>query len=427
MTVVNSAFTVNGATPTDAVAVAAGSTVTLRVLNTTGINGVIWSVAGNDNSARVNPVITATGNVGATASFVMPADIGDGLGQSYRIQCHASDGGSPANVSTTLAVVGVVNQSAVVPVAAGEELDRDLTYGWTMPFNRALAGPETVAHGAMQPSDGIHGIVRGSFASAAARTAATYTALDVNGVFLQTDTSPPTLWFAYAVTSGVASWLQFTMSGGASTPLTIITSTTVKLWVDSALGASANAWNDQSGNANHFAEATNPPALTTLGSVLCYQGDGIAKRFRNATLTTAVGQWYWMIIRPIAWSGSAGYCGGRTTASGAIFETGSSPQVSLYNGNTVCANTAGAVGSWYRYEALTANAGADYLKIGATTSALGTSGAVAETGWDIFCKAGTAFSNIAIAAIVVCAAKPTAPEIAALNAYGAARWPAVAF
>jgi len=136
---VNSAFTVNGSVPTDAVAVAAGSTVTLAISNTSGINGIVWSVVGNDNRVRVNPAITAAGSPpGATASFVMPADAGDGLGQSYRINCTVSDGGSPANTSSTTVVVGVANGSGIVPFAAGEDFDRHPTYGWTESLNRVL-------------------------------------------------------------------------------------------------------------------------------------------------------------------------------------------------------------------------------------------------------------------------------------------------
>jgi len=145
MTVVNADFTVNGASPTDAIAVAAGSTVTLAIKSLTGIGGVVWSVVGNDNPVRVNPTITQAGSPnGATASFVMPADIGDGLGQSYRIQCFASDGGKPPSTSSVVKLVGVSNSYGIVPFAAGEDFDRDVTYGWTKPLNRLLSKVPTV-------------------------------------------------------------------------------------------------------------------------------------------------------------------------------------------------------------------------------------------------------------------------------------------
>src|SRR6476659_9823622 len=137
MSVVNSAFTVNGSLPTDAVAVAPGSVVTLAVQSLTGINGIVWSVVGNDKSTRVNPTITPAGSPnGATATFNMPADAGDGLGQAYAIQCTASDGGSPANTSTTVEIIGLANMQGVVPFTAGEDLARDPVYGWTQSANK---------------------------------------------------------------------------------------------------------------------------------------------------------------------------------------------------------------------------------------------------------------------------------------------------
>lgn len=210
-----------------------------------------------------------------------------------------------------------------------------------------------------------------------------------------------------------------------TTPLTIITSSPPKLWVDSQLGTSSTAWTDQTANGNNFAEPTNPPTLTTLGGVPCYVGDGVAQRFRNATFTVTTGQWYWMIVRPISWVFDASLCGGATSARGTVFSTGSSPEVSLFSGSTAAPNSAGVPGSWYRYKFLCAGA-ASYLRIGSTQTT-GNDGGTGETGWDIFCRAGIKFGNYGIAAIVACPAEPTAPEQAALDAYGASRWPTVSF
>lgn len=152
---INSAFSVNGVVPTGAVAVEPGSQVTLQVLNVAGLNTIEWSIVGNDNHVRVNPTITPSGSpAGATATFFMPADIGDDLGQAYRIQCVGRSGGraaraiagsttTPITSSTTYAIVGVTNISNIVPFAYGEELDRDLVYGWTETINKALANVST--------------------------------------------------------------------------------------------------------------------------------------------------------------------------------------------------------------------------------------------------------------------------------------------
>lgn len=159
---ISSAFSVNGALPTSAVAVAPGSLVTLRVLNTAGLNSIEWSVVGNDKRVRVNPVITPSGSpAGAVATFTMPADIGDELGQAYRIQCVGKSGGQRSRLSsitarttyvTTFAIVGVLNRSGIVPLAYGEELDRDLTYGWTETINLSLSNVATPTWAAMYSS-----------------------------------------------------------------------------------------------------------------------------------------------------------------------------------------------------------------------------------------------------------------------------------
>ena len=137
---ISSAFTINGALPTDAVAVAAGSTVSLALLSTTGAAGIQWSIVGNDRRVRVSPTVVSAGSpFGAIASFVMPTDAGDGLGQAYRLRCTISDGKSPPQTVTSEAIIGVANPMGVVPLTQGEELARHAVYGWTETINLALA------------------------------------------------------------------------------------------------------------------------------------------------------------------------------------------------------------------------------------------------------------------------------------------------
>jgi hypothetical protein len=139
---ISSEFTINGSLPVGAIAVAAGSTVTLALVSVSGANGIEWSIVGNDARSRVNPTLVVGGSPhGITATFVMPADVGDGFGQSYRIQCEVSDGAWPKPAkSTTRRIVGIANANSIVPFSYGEDFDRDDTYGWTEVINGALNG-----------------------------------------------------------------------------------------------------------------------------------------------------------------------------------------------------------------------------------------------------------------------------------------------
>lgn len=390
MTAVNSQFTVNGSLPTDAVAVAAGSTVTLQILNTTGINGVVWSVAGNDNSARVNPVIAATGNVGATATFVMPADVGDGLGQSYRIQCRASDDGS--NTSTTSAIVGVVNRSAVVPIAAGEELDRNLTYGWTMPFNSALAGPATVSHGAMQPADGIHGFVSelGPYSTSTLRQAGPFTSAQINKVARQTDTDPNTLWYIDKVVSGVATWRQFvTAADGFGGDFGSITPSCVGYWRgDLGLGLTSttvNSWANQiaagagiAGNAIEVS-STVGMGITDAGiggrAAISSNGTTHGGKYAYVGPTPATTNFHIYCVYQAANKGSSQVITGTAANELLLWEPGGAGNVGIYDANQL--NTTRTANTWARFRASFTGATSgtnDKVKWGSTAEASGFAG-----------------------------------------------------
>lgn len=142
----SAAFQVNSSTPTGAVAVAAGSTVNLALLSTSGVASITWSIVGNHNSSAVNPTITpAGGPVGATASFVMPA----GAGQAYLVQCVVNGGvdqnGDADAALTKRHIIGVNNAATRVPFCVGETLEREEVYGWTEVMNDLSASATTGA------------------------------------------------------------------------------------------------------------------------------------------------------------------------------------------------------------------------------------------------------------------------------------------
>ena len=75
--------------------------------------------------------------------------------------------------------------------------------------NPTWGTPPTTAHADLQLSDGVHSIVRKSFASDSARQNAVLMPSDLYGVFVQTDTSPATLWIVLGISLGVGTWQQF--------------------------------------------------------------------------------------------------------------------------------------------------------------------------------------------------------------------------
>ncbi|HTA90330.1 MAG TPA: hypothetical protein VK745_12160, partial [Polyangiaceae bacterium] len=75
----------------------------------------------------------------------------------------------------------------------------------------------TIEHNAITAANN-HGIVSGlgPYTTAALRRAATVASTDVGKVALQSDTSPPTLWYLASQSSGVPTWVQISTAADAS-------------------------------------------------------------------------------------------------------------------------------------------------------------------------------------------------------------------
>ncbi|HEU4544341.1 MAG TPA: glycosyl hydrolase family 28-related protein [Jiangellaceae bacterium] len=130
-------FSVEGSTAVQYHAVAYGATVDLAIQSISGIDTIAWSIVSSSKSNQAIPTITPAGTPsGATASFPMPSDPGDGLGRSFLVKLHVTGQGTSA---TVYRVVGAVNAGGIGPVCLGEQSYRDATYGWTDAFNAALA------------------------------------------------------------------------------------------------------------------------------------------------------------------------------------------------------------------------------------------------------------------------------------------------
>lgn len=216
--------------------------------------------------------------------------------------------------------------------------------------------------------------------------------------------------------------------GALVTPLTIITSVTVLQWIRGDLGVTLGtglaAIGDQSGNSHHFAQGTGaaqPPYTATdatLNNRPSFAGDGSNDTLLNSTIANGNGIWSSGIVKTVSWttnrclygSNAAPECGDLLTITG-------TPSLGIYNGAaTVNVNNGLPVGTWGRAE-LHNNGASSYLKLRSTLFSGGNPGATSSVGCALFSTIGVAFGNFALAERVVCSGKPTAPEIAALDAY----------
>jgi hypothetical protein len=132
----SSLFSVNGLSTVQAYSVAYDATVTFVIQSLTGITSISWSIVGTSKSDQAALAITLSGTpTGATASVVMPANPGDGLGRAFAIKLTVSNA---QESSTTYRVFGVANSAGIIPGVAGEELWRNATHGYIDIFNQAL-------------------------------------------------------------------------------------------------------------------------------------------------------------------------------------------------------------------------------------------------------------------------------------------------
>jgi hypothetical protein len=220
----------------------------------------------------------------------------------------------------------------------------------------------------------------------------------------------------------------------ASTFNSLITSVQVLLAVQSDFGVTLNgptvsAWADQSGNGNDFSQGTaaNQPtyAAGALNGQPTITFDGTNDSLANATLNLpapgTTPTFYWGVINHTWGLNKAYICAGVDRMK--IFPANVTPQVNSNNG-TGLGNTGAAVGSWVRMEALFSNSTNDYLKL-ASTNATGTNTGNNDPAAGILLgrnSASTVFGNISFAAFMICAGKPSAAELAALDAAVTAKY-----
>lgn len=201
-------------------------------------------------------------------------------------------------------------------------------------------------------------------------------------------------------------------------------------------GSVVSAWADQSGNAHDFAQLTSSqqPAYAasdaTLGSLPTITGDGVddfleAPLARPASGTTPT--WMSGIIKQVVWSASGRVIFGDATSQKFIInQNTSTPQLAQQATTGVNLNNGLAVNTWGRIEVNFAAGANSYLKLKANKVQTGTSEGGGGTGGStvrLFTSTtAAAFTNIAIAELVICQGTPTAAEVSAIDAYYVSRY-----
>lgn len=141
-------FSVSGLTDVQAYPIAYDATATFVIQSLTGIETISWSIVGTSKSTQAALVITPAGTPsGASATCVMPADPGDGLGRSFIVKLTVSNQQESA---TSYRVFGAANSAGIIPVCSNEELYRHATHGYTDVFNEALNAIGGAAGGTLQ-------------------------------------------------------------------------------------------------------------------------------------------------------------------------------------------------------------------------------------------------------------------------------------
>jgi hypothetical protein len=215
----------------------------------------------------------------------------------------------------------------------------------------------------------------------------------------------------------------------ATDPLSIVTSKTWLFYVIGDLGFSAGAWLDQSGAGKDAIQATGsaqPVAGGGLNGKATVLGDGVDDRMTFTTLdptapaTTPV--FLWSVLNQRSWTAARRIHGGGTSTTLGLIQNSTTPNVACSNATT-SPNVSMPVNTWHRVEVLYNNsAAADYLKVGANSTGVGVAfgnNNVSLGAYTIFAQtaAGLTPANVEFAVHAMLNGKPTAPELARLDAW----------
>ena len=136
--VLSADFSVNASSAQEIHAVEYGATVSLAILSN-AFHTIQWRISSTSHPDDVAPTITLAGAPsGATASFPMVADPGDGEGRSVIVSCTVSD--QRGTTATATRKVSVANAAGRYAICVDEATEGSATHGWTPQINSLLAG-----------------------------------------------------------------------------------------------------------------------------------------------------------------------------------------------------------------------------------------------------------------------------------------------
>lgn len=221
-----------------------------------------------------------------------------------------------------------------------------------------------------------------------------------------------------------------------ATPLTIFGASVLQ-WCRSDLGITigtgVSAWADQSGNGNGYSQGTGGAQPTyaandaTLSNLPSLTFDGVDDALLNTTVNFgAQPQVVILIAKLVTWVGSRVICCADSAASTvALIQNGASPQIRQINNTQTNTNGGfGGTGVWGRVQAEFVGTTADRIQVISTSVTGNLSGTLTGTGYRLGRQGGaaTAYSNIAVAEVVLLNAVPSAGQNSQMDAYITARY-----
>lgn len=217
-----------------------------------------------------------------------------------------------------------------------------------------------------------------------------------------------------------------------STPVTIISSTTINAWLRTDVGvtggATASAWADQGAAHNDYLQGGAPSIQPTVNAggpnsfqYLTFDG---ADDYMTSTFTPGATGFLWMVIRRNSADATSRYLYNASSSGSNRFSLNQNSAPAIRMLNTTAANTTNmATATWMLVWASFTNSVADELKVGSAAATTGANaGGTGGLGGSWLGCAGnlTGFMGFDILELLICAAKPT--EIAALTSYVTTTW-----
>lgn len=225
-------------------------------------------------------------------------------------------------------------------------------------------------------------------------------------------------------------------NAGAAGPLSIVASAANVFYLIADLGITIGtgvvAWANQgpTGVNGDLSQATGPlqPALSAAAlsgkNTVVFDGADDFMTFAALDLPDPdiTPTWFWIVFRQITWTIADAVFGAGGTTNMRLFQGSSvSGNMRISNGISGAENTGAPIGSFVRAEALFGNTATDYLKLGSSLGAAAAAGGnnpvLGQFVLGAYTIAGVGAANIELAAIGAWNAKPTGPELAALDAW----------